>query len=230
MNGLPVFLDMPGLPGTEDERNAVLRSPEIKKIICFVLAPAEANIPQACRLWIERVGIADKTEIRYGRVPEEYIATALEVKDAVAIFWTCAVFAREHMVFFRNADTLPFFVQQTMRLDEMQLAVAPKLASCGILPIWRVASHVSPAPLVDTLVKKGCVVLDASSNGTAAQMCADGDVELCITTESARRQNGLVTVHSFGSPEMVFFGGITSVGAEMIASAHQQMQKISVAV
>lgn len=228
MEGLSVFLHRDDLPVTEEERHEVLRSPYIEKVICFVLAPAEANIPQACQMWLERVGIAGKTEIRFGKVPEEYIAEALTVTDTVAIFWTCAVFKREYNVFFQNTNTLPFFFEQVMRLDEMQLA--GRTTYVDFNACLTIASHVSPAPLADSLLKEGHHIVDASSNGVAAQMCADGQVSLCITTESARKKHGLAKLHSFGSPEMVFFGGITETGAGIIANAYQQMQKIPMAV
>ncbi len=215
MKKLPVFMETEGLPTGLEEREKLLTLPKIEKIICFVLAPMEANIPQACKFWIDRLGINYKTKIRFGQVPEDYIAEALRVRNAVAVFWTCAVFAREHQVFFQNANTLPFFFEQVMPLDEMQLAA--KTAVNEIPSGWRIASHVSPAPLVDRLVQQGCKVVDATSNGTAAQMCAKGEVELAIVTESARASNELVKVHSFGSPEMLFLGGITKEGARILS-------------
>ena len=188
----------------------------------------EANIPQACQIWINRLGIGDKTEIRLGRIPEEYIATALTVRGVVAIFWTCAVFAREHQVFFRNANTLPFFFEQVMALDEMQLVT--KTAIGSIESDWKIASHVSPAPLVDSLVEQGCTVVDASSNGTAAQMCANGEVELAIVTESARIKYGLIKVHSFGSPEMLFLGGITEEGVRILTQVYSSQSATLIAI
>jgi hypothetical protein len=61
--------------------------------------------------------------------------------------------------------------------------------------------------------------MKADSNAEAAVRCAAGEAEACITTESARRLYGLVKLHSFGSPEMVFFGGICQRGAELVSQA-----------
>jgi hypothetical protein len=53
-------------------------------------------------------------------------------------------------------------------------------------------------------------VIPAKSNADAAIRCSHGEAEACITTETAQRLNGLATLYRFGSPPMVFFGGISS--------------------
>jgi prephenate dehydratase len=104
-----------------------------------------------------------------------------------------------------------------MNLDEMQLATRPELLpeiKNGKIPKdWKIASHPSPAPLVRKL---GNPIIFANSNAHAAQMCQQVKTELCITTESARRIYKLEKVFSFGSPPMIFFGGITKKGLELI--------------
>jgi hypothetical protein len=160
------------------------------------------------------MGIVGKSEVVLYDTPELCLSAARSIQEdgVVAVFWTCAVYSRENEFFFGNTDVFPFFFQEDMPLDAMQLATRPDLAGQvnGKIPIgWKVASHPSPAPLVKGLLGR---VLLQNSNAAAARACADGETELCITTESARQIYGLVELHSFGSPNMVFFGGITQHG------------------
>ena len=85
---------------------------------------------------------------------------------------------------------------------------------------WKIAAHFSPAPLVKAM---GREIMVLKSTALAAQMCASGRVEMCITTETGRKSNGLVTVHSFGSPKGVFFAGIAGNGIEVLKSAHANL-------
>jgi hypothetical protein len=201
----------------------ILCSPAIERVVCCALGPVGNNIEQAAHLWLGRLGIADKGEVVLRDTPELCLELARTITDdgVVAVFWTCAVYAHENELFFRNPDVLPFYFQQKMRLDEMQLATRQdmkNLITDGCVPIgWRVASHPSPAPLVRRL---GCEVSLHNSNAAAAKACFEGRTELCITTEKARGIYGLVKIHSFGSPLMVFFGGITQHGLGQLQKAH----------
>jgi hypothetical protein len=170
--------------------------------------------------------IARKAEIILRLTPEECLAAARNVteKGVVAIFVTCAVFARESHLFFQNPDVLPFFSQQTMLLDAMQLATRSELAPQvnGSLPSgWRIASHPSPQHLVTGLDREIVIV---ESNAAAAEHCQLGQSHACVTTESARKRCGLVRLHEFGSPPMVFFFGITAHGAKVIGHAYRAVQ------
>lgn len=221
MKGLHVFAPLP-LQETDDNRTANLRSPVIWKVVCCCLGPEGTNIEQAARLWVKRLKLTHKAEIVLRDTPEESLALARSIteKGVLAVFWTCAVYKNEHRLFFANPDVYPFYFQQEMALDEMQLACKPVDAlqiniDVGLPVSWRVASHPSPATLVDGLAE---VVL-ANSNAAAARDCASGKAELCITTESARKVYGLEKIHSFGSPSMIFFGGVTQHGQEQVESA-----------
>lgn len=216
---LPVFPPAWDLPQDPAEIEKVLASDAVREVRCFALGPEGTNIAQACVRWLRRVGIEDKSKLFLCPTPEDSVVDARRETEAergiLGLFWTCAVFDREKEVFFRNADSYPFFVQETMLLDEMQLATRPELASAygrSIPGHWRIASHPSPAPLVEMLP---CEVVLARSNADAAAVCAAGGTDACITTESARQIYGLAKLHSFGSPPMVFFGGITTEGAKL---------------
>jgi hypothetical protein len=221
---LPVFPPACELPDTAWELRRVLASLIIRRVHSHVLGPAGTNIMQAAERWHERMHITEKAELVICETPEQAVlrARATTERDVLAIYWTCAVFVRENQVFFNNPDTLPFSFQQTMPLDEMQLATRPELAMQFMESVaeWRILSHPSPAPLVSKL---RCLVIEVSSNAAAAKRCAAGEAEACITTETSRRLYGLVKLHSFGSPEMVFFGGICRRGALLLRRARAEL-------
>ena len=207
------------LPTGNDQIRVTLQSPYISKIICFALGPKGNNIEQACEQWTDQTKIRYKTEVVLCDTPVICLKRAQEIKDdgALAIFWTCAVYYDLHNLFFTNPDVLPFFISHTMNLDEMQLATRlenlPDFSADPLFPYCRIATHPSPAPLIRNI---DCERVKADSNAHAAKLCASGDVDACITTETARKIYRLEKVHSFGSPPMVFFGGITAHGAKLV--------------
>lgn len=235
ISNLKSFAPVEGLPRDDDGIQKVLRSSVVQKVRCFALGPEGTNISQACRKWIDRMAIDFKTVVELGETPEKCLEMARMVAGPgeIGIFWTCAVFYALNKLFFENPDVYPFFIEEVMLLDEMQLATRTEVVErFGGRPLeqweegWQkdmqVASHPSPAPLV-----KGCfhelAVVKANSNAYAAQLCVKGQVDFCITTEKARKLHGLEKVHSFGSPEMVFFGGITGHGAQVVREAYQDV-------
>lgn len=218
---LPSFIGGLELPEGESEQRRAFNSGEVKKVICFVLGQEGTNIIQACRKWVDKAGIVQKTEIVICETPEEAVQRANKVQEngQIAIFWTCAVYCRLHNIFFENPETLSFYIKIDMPLDEMQLATTRDglgEVNGGIIPsFWKIASHPSPAPLIENI---GIEIVLSNSNSNAAKMCAEGKVSACVTTETARKIYNLVTLHVFGSPEMVFFGGITKYSARILSS------------
>lgn len=230
VKGLKNFPVAEGLPCTTGEIQKVLQAPQIRRVICYALGPEGTNISQACRKWVAETGIVSKTTIELGKTPEKCLEMAQLItgKDEIALFWTCAVFYALKDLFFENPDVSPFFVSYAMLLDEMQLATRKDLQQEvieGQIPEgWKIASHPSPAPLVGYLAdNRGCVVVKANSNAEAASMCVSGEVEACITTEKSRQIYGVETLHVFGSPVMIFFGGITGQGAEVIRKVYRTL-------
>jgi hypothetical protein len=208
------------LPGSFEEIRRALSSSTLRRVRSYVLGPAGTNIMQAAELWHTRMGVTQKAELVLCDTPEQAVLMAKADMQAgvLAVSWTCAVYVGENGIFFNNHDTLPFFFQQVMPLDEMQLATRPGLERQfpSMFAKWRTLSHPSPAPLLNRL---GCSVIHVNSNADAARRCAAGEGEACITTETARKIYGLVKLHNFGSPEMVFFGGICRAGAALLKRA-----------
>lgn len=222
-------------PLNKEEMRIAFQSERVKEVICFVLGPPGTNIGQACMMWVKsgwlnEVGIRQKTKIVFCATPEEAVEKAKEVQDSgtVPIFWTCAVYPALNDIFFSNPDTLPFAIQVITPLDRMQLAtrqdrveIVKEIINGKILLSCKIISHPAPAPLVKKIVEKfGFVIEYTTSNSMAAKLCSEGVAHLCITTETARKTYGLVTVHEFGSPPMVFFGGLTKHGLKVLEEAH----------
>ncbi len=232
LRALPRFRPVGGLPGSDEDIREALASDLIRQIRHFALGPEGTNISQACSRWTVRMEIGHKAHTVLCDTPEDSIVATRQLVEpsTLGVFWTCAVYSREMEIFFRNPDTLPFFTQETMALDKMQLATRAALAADLSAPFvprgWRIAVHSSPAALLHPHHRNVVLV---NSNAAAAIDCAAGRVEACITTESARSLHGLTSLHCFGSPEMVFFGGITHVGAELIRAAQAQRARSSFA-
>ncbi len=217
------FVQMVGLPQCEKEVRQCLLLPEVKIIRSFVLGPEGTNISQANERWLKRMGLYHKAEIELCSTPEDSLEKTrfITAPNELAMFWTCAVYFRLNELFFRNPDVMSFFVQEIMSLDSMQLATRKELLSNignKIPRKWRIASHPSPSPLLSDL---DCEIKSVSSNAAAAKLCSQGEVEACITTESAKVLHNLATVHEFGCPEMVFFGGITPSGMLLMSKVVQ---------
>lgn len=215
------FYPFAGLPITQSERVAALHSPLVCSIEIFALGPAGTNIAQATESWIYQVGVADKAKMKLVETPEAAVAEALALRadGVLAVFVTCAVYTGENAIFFKNPETLPFFFQFESPLDQMQIATRMDVLS-GISRLDKavvtIASHPSPVPLI---INTNFLVRFARSNADAARICAAAETDFCITTDTARSLHGLSTVLNFGSPTMLFLGGITRDGAELLREA-----------
>jgi hypothetical protein len=210
---LSVFVSADDLPQTVEGCAEALSSDLIKLVKSHALGPSGTNILRAAEQWHREMNIDHKAKVVLCDTPEQAVISARSNREegVLDVFWTCAVYFREHELFFGFPDTLPFLFQVQLPLDEMQLACRPEMAArllnTNEISGCRVLSHPSPASLVKKLP---VVVIPAKSNADAAVRCSHGEAEACITTETAQRLHELVTLHRFGSPPMIFFGGISS--------------------
>ncbi|HYX30775.1 MAG TPA: hypothetical protein VE863_19720 [Pyrinomonadaceae bacterium] len=183
----------------------------------YALGPAGTNILKAAEHWHRAMSIARKASTVSCETPEQAIhyAKTRNNEGVLNVFWTCAVYFKQHELFFTNTDTLPFMFQITLALDEMQLACRPESVVSLRKDISgaRVLSHPSPATLIRNLP---VVIINALSNADAAIRCQRVEADACVTTETARSLYGLSTLHRFGAPPMIFFGGITGDGARLL--------------
>jgi hypothetical protein len=239
------FMSLSDLPLDERTITEVLKRDPVKEIRNFVLAPLTSNIPQACKLWAQKAGLVGKCTYVAGTTPDVYISQALAVREegVLPLAWTCAVYNQEAKQFFRHPDMSMFFISTTMPLDHMQLATRPQLiqvagcseseileqiSNCIVPQAWtRVATHPSPQYLVSDLleVNEHLAWIEATSNGAAAEMCRDGQVELAVVTETARQATGLIRLFDWECPPMVFFGGLTAHGADIFRLAFDDFRR-----
>jgi len=224
---LPIFAPRTDLPSRDDDVGRVLQHPTVKCVRSFALGPEGTNIAQASTRWINRLGLSNKSSMQLCASPEDAVDRAREYTSPgrIGVFWTCAVYYREKDIFFGNPDAIPFFSQQRMPLDTMQLAVPLRVVedfARGVPRGLRIASHPSPSGLLRAL--DACVV-SARSNAHAAELCAVGEVDACLTTETARARHGLHSIHIFGAPEMVFFAGLTESGAQLVGEIWADQMK-----
>ncbi len=216
---LPRFIEVPEID--QKKLIEVLKRNEIKEIRHFVLGPPGTNIDQASHRWAEETNLSEKSKYIYCKTPEKAIEEAKKIKDGkvLPIFWTCAVYFNLYKVFFENPDTVSFLIVYPMKLDKMQLCTRKeklKEIKDGIPFHWKIGVHPSPAPLLKSLKS---TILWTTSNSKAAEICKKGRVDACVTTEEARKKYGLVKIHEFGSPVMIFFGGTTKKGAKLLKKA-----------
>lgn len=184
------------------------------KIKIFALGPEGTNIGAAAKHWAKEYGFYEKSEIIFCNTPDEELRKAEEIKDdkILPIFTLCAVYYKLYEMYFKHYNLYFFLHHYYMELDEMQL-VSRHQKTENIPDCWTIASHPSPSPLISNLKNK---IIYVSSNSEAAKKCAEGAVDACITTESARIIYSLNKLHSFGSPTMLFTFGTTCHGINII--------------
>ncbi len=191
----------------------VLTGQGIKTIKIFSLGPEGTNIIKATRQWVEKTGISHKSEYIYCDTPEEEVEKAREVKESgvFPIIALCAVYYKLNDLYFNYEDCYFFMHHYYMPLDKLQLAAREEVET--IPEDWTIAVHPSPKPLITGLKNK---TVKANSNSSAAQLCAAGIANACITTEEAKTAYSLKTLHSFGAPNMLFTFGTTKHGINLL--------------
>ncbi|MCO6430803.1 MAG: hypothetical protein J5J00_08070 [Deltaproteobacteria bacterium] len=184
-----------------------LRSSQVQKIELHALGPKGTNIAQASELYLRSIGVEHKGEVVVhpsGIEPMDYaqIARNRLVDGTLPLHMECAVYYRMGDLYRARQPEMVFADHYYMRLDAMQLA-GPESFDTG--RTLKIASHPSPAGLIDAWTQRGIAkYVKATSNAAAAEMVRAGEADLCITTESGRERYGLTTHHVFGAPNMIF--------------------------
>lgn len=187
-------------------------SEKINKIHIFALGPEGTNIYEAAKLWAAEKKISQKSEFILCETPKEAILEAKKIQDpdSFPVFVLCAVYNRLSELYFSNSDCYFFMDHLYMKLDEMQLAAK----ELDHKESYTVSSHASPSTLLNNI--SNVTIVNSNSNAYAAISCRNQEVDLCITTEKARKANDLISVHTFGSPWMLFTFGTTSHGINLL--------------
>ena len=189
-------------------------SSSVAEVRIFALGPRGTNIEQAARIWAKRKSLDTKATYHFCSTPKIALSSAKEVLDEsiLPLFVLCAVYFDLNKMYFSNLDDFFCLDHLYMPLDGMQLC--GRVSSLKSLPRdATVAVHRSPMPLVEGI---GLSIIEANSNAHAAELCRSFEVDACVTTETARQEHGLSSLHYFGHPRMLFTIGTTLHGSQII--------------
>lgn len=210
---------------TATDVRRILQSSLVENIVLHALGPRGTNISQAAALYISRLGISHKAQVRIhdaGITPMEYAQIAAEETQTLLsngrlpgklhLHMECAVYNDMGKLYDQRAREAVFIDEQDMDLDTMQLGAAVTIEELqGVVAAQgsiRIATHPSPRSLILPWLDRGVATwVQASSNSAAARMVTNGEADACVTTASAvslLSARGIRTLHEFGSPNMIF--------------------------
>ena len=157
------------------------------------LGPHPTNCEKAGHEWFAR-------QRCHGRVVlHDTLEQAVEhvLRDTESALLACIVYPALNEIVFQNLHGLSLvdvFIMPTM---SMVLAARDHDAPCP----RSVATHPAPASLIPKGVER---VRLADSNAAAARLCADGEVDGCVTTIASAQLLGLHILRDFGEVTMGF--------------------------
>lgn len=201
------------------EFRQLLKSKKVKSVLVHALGPQGTNIAQVALLWTERIGIKDKTEITiYSRGVEPLgvnningyaqIAAQQVRSETIPIHIECAVYYRQQELFNTKGEKEVVFADHfNMPLDKMMVAGPINFNRLVDKSRIVIATHPSPKPLVSNwLALNNVEWKQTSSNSVAAEMVANEEADLCITTGQSLTMlcKQLQPIHVYGSPMMTF--------------------------
>jgi|SRR5579875_1614929 len=163
------------------------------------LGPTGTNCEAAARFWLCRRRDNGGTIVLHPSLESAVPAVLGTPGDAVLL--ACVVYPRLHEIVFRNLAHMELRECFVMPTHRMVLATRSTSLTESSKLFGSIASH--PAP-VDLIADSEADVRMARSNSEAAQICARGETDGCITTVVAANANDLAIVKDFGSVQMGF--------------------------
>ena len=165
---------------------------DLSSIRCIrTLGPTGTNCEAAARHYAESNGL--DAEIVLHATLEE--AIELVIHEPHSALLGCVVYPDLHQLVF------PYLGRMTLAdlflFDTFNMVLAAHNADA---PLNRVASHPAPRALVPPASQIRLV----NSNSEAARLCRAGEVDACITTLAAARQEGLEVLSDHGPVPMGF--------------------------
>ncbi|MAA98230.1 MAG: bacilysin biosynthesis protein BacA [Stappia sp.] len=155
------------------------------------LGPKGTNCEAAARHYARSHGL--DAEIVLHATLED--AIELVIREPGSALLGCVVYPDLHQLVF------PYLGRMTLAdlflFDTFNMVLAARSAET---PLKRIASH--PAP--QSLVPPSAETLLVNSNSEAARLCRAGEVDGCITTLAAARQEGLEVLSDHGPVPMGF--------------------------
>lgn len=154
------------------------------------LGPSGTNCERAARSWALRE--CGSAEVHLHGSMEE--AASHVVRDDRAVLLGVVAYPNLHTIIYSHLHTLRLMDVFIMNTDNMVLA-----SRTGAAPIV-CATHPAPEKLLHETVERRFV----SSNVMAANTCAAGEADSCITTLCAAQKHKLVLLQAFGPVPMGF--------------------------
>lgn len=164
------------------------------QVLVHTLGPAGTNCEAAARRWLADNHSGRGSVILHPTLEDAVPAVLKEPETSVLL--GCVVYPRLHELVFQNLDTMELRECFMMPTHHMVLAARDAAGE-----IKTVTSHPAPVNLLDG---RDVRIELATSNAAAAQTCARGGADACITTEPAAVEHGLTIVDDFGPVAMGF--------------------------
>lgn len=156
------------------------------------LGPQGTNCQRAAQSWI--AGRCDRAEIVLHRSMEQAAGEAAGREREVML--GVVAYPELHSIIYRHLQVMRLIDMFIMDTDEMVLAVRPDQQAEPRL----CATHPAPQSLLPPRIERRFV----SSTAIAAEQCAQGEAEGCITTLAAAGLNGLHILRRYGPVPMGF--------------------------
>ncbi|MFG2357008.1 prephenate dehydratase domain-containing protein [Streptomyces sp. NPDC048521] len=155
------------------------------------LGPSGTNCEAAARHWLDSHH-PGRGEVVLHATFEDAAAAVLD-RPAHSVLLGCVAYPELHVIVYQNLRQL------TMRECFMLPTHALVLGAPARGRIRTVLTHAAPARLLDGLDVR---VEMASSTAAAAEACARGESDACITTRPSAEAHGLVILEDFGPVDM----------------------------
>ncbi|MFD5513950.1 bacilysin biosynthesis protein BacA [Streptomyces sp. NPDC127051] len=158
------------------------------------LGPAGTNCEYAARYWLNRRADFPGIVVLHDSLERAVAAMLADPRDSVML--GCIVYPALHELIFQNVTRMR--LSECFVMPTLPMVVASRT---GEGKPQTVASHAAPVNLLDGL---DIEFILSGSNSQAAQLCAEGQADACITTDVAARSNRLVVLRNFGPIPMGF--------------------------
>ena len=160
------------------------------------LGPEGTNCEAAAQHWLEGHGYSPDGVVLHETL-EDAVLGLRRAPEASAVL-ACIVYPDLHKLVFRNMRFMAIRECFVVPTHPMVLAARDPET---IDDLTTVATHPGPVDLLDDME---VTRVAATSNIAAARMCADGQVDGCITTLPGVRQHDLNLLRDFGPIPMGF--------------------------
>lgn len=163
--------------------------------IIHTLGPTGTNCHKAAVHWL-KLNYLQSSEVVLHKTLEEAVDTILSLDTGLLL--SCIVYPDLHKIVFGNLSRMRISDCFVMPTHNMVIAhpLGRRLAKGA-----SIASHAAPAHLAQAL---GYVVVDSTSNTQAADDCASGKAEGCVTTYAKAVEQGFDVAIELGEIPMGF--------------------------